>query len=80
VRVGHDDILAYYTERTFVHPDFRPAPGPLTVEDTTVTVDIDVYLGGRTNTVRDVFETDGQRITSLRVRGFAHALEAAGRS
>ena len=49
-------------------------------EGTTVTVDIDVYLGGHTNTVRDVFETDGQRITSLRVRGFAHALEAAGRS
>ena len=28
--------------------------------------------------VRDVFETDGERITSLRVRGFADALRAAG--
>jgi uncharacterized protein len=77
VRRGHEDILAYYTERTFVYPDFRPAPRPITVEGTTVTVDIDVHLGGKTNTVRDVFETDGERITSLRVRGFADALKDA---
>ena len=41
-----------------------------------MTVDIDVHLGGADNTVRDVFETDGARITSLQVRGFADALQA----
>ena len=41
-----------------------------------MTVDIDVHLGGADSTVRDVFETDGERITSLRVRGFADALAA----
>ena len=34
-------------------------------------MDIDVHLGGADTTVRDVFETDGARITSLCVRGFA---------
>ncbi len=77
VRHGHDDILAYYTGRTFTFDDFRPAPGPLQVDGTTVTVDIDVHLGGSDSTVRDVFETDGTRITSLRVRGFADALQGA---
>jgi hypothetical protein len=79
-RRGHDDILAYYTEHTFVHEDFRPTPGPLQVDGTSVTVDIDVDLGGSTSSVRDVFETDGAQITSLRVRGFADALRAAGSS
>jgi len=78
VRRGHDEVLAYYTERTFVYEDFRPSPGPLHVDGTTVTVDIDVYLGGAHTMVRDVFETDGERIRSVRVRGFADALEAAG--
>jgi predicted TIM-barrel fold metal-dependent hydrolase len=78
VRRGHDEVLAYYTERTFVYEDFRPSPGPLTVEGTTVTVDIDVHLGGSHTTVRDVFETDGEHIRSVTVRGFADALEAAG--
>ena len=76
VRTGHDDILAYYTGRTFTFDDFRPSPGPRQVDGTTVTVDIDVHLGGADNTVRDVFETDGARITSLQVRGFADALQA----
>jgi predicted TIM-barrel fold metal-dependent hydrolase len=76
-RRGHDDILAYYTEHTFVHDDFRPTPGPLRVDGTSVTVDIDVDLGGSTSSVRDVFETNGEQITSLRVRGFADALRAA---
>jgi predicted TIM-barrel fold metal-dependent hydrolase len=76
-RRGHDDVLAYYTEHTFVHDDFRPTPGPLQVDGTSVTVDIDVDLGGSTSSVRDVFETDGEQITSLRVRGFADALRAA---
>ncbi len=40
-------------------------------------MDIDVHLGGADTAVRDVFETDGERITSLRVRGFADALAAA---
>jgi hypothetical protein len=79
-RRGHDDILAYYTEHTFVHEDFRPTPGPLQVDGTRVTVDIDVDLGGSTSSVRDVFETDGAQITSLCVRGFADALRAAGSS
>ena len=77
VRHGHDEILTYYTERTFTFEDFRPLPGPLSVEGSTVTVDIDVHIGGADNTVRDVFEIDGGRITSLCVRGFVDALRAA---
>jgi uncharacterized protein len=77
VRRGHEDILRYYTEHTFVFEDFRPDPGPLRVEGTTVTVDIDVHLGGANRSVRDVFETDGERITALQVRGFADVLRAA---
>lgn len=77
VRHGHEDILRYYKEKTFVFEDFRPDPGPLQVDGTTVTVDIDVHLGGNTQSVRDVFATDGQRITALEVRGFADVLRAA---
>ncbi len=77
VRRGRTDILRYYTERTFTFEDFRPSPRPLHVDGTTVTVDIDVHLGGADTTVRDVFKTDGTRITALRVRGFADALAAA---
>ena len=77
VRRGHEDILRYYADHTFVFEDFRPDPGPLRVEGTTVTVDIDVHLGGGNRSVRDVFETDGERITSLQVRGFADVLRAA---
>jgi hypothetical protein len=76
-RRGHEDVLRYYTEHTFVHEDFRPTPGALRVDGTTVTVDIDVHLGGADRSVRDVFETDGERITALRVRGFADVLRAA---
>ena len=78
VRRGHEDILAYYAEHTFVFEDFRPDPAPLRIDGSTVTVDIDVHLGGTQRTVRDVFETDGTRITALRVRGFADVLRAAG--
>ncbi len=78
-RRGHEDVLAYYTEHTFVFEDFRPDPAPLQIDGTTVTVDIDVHLGGTERTVRDVFETDGSRITALRVRGFADVLRAADR-
>ena len=45
-RRGHEDILAYYAEHTFVFEDFRPDPAPLQIDGTTVTVDIDVHLGG----------------------------------
>jgi hypothetical protein len=77
VRTGHDAILDYYLERTFTFEDFRPAPGPLLVDGSTVTVDIDVHLGGADASVRDVFEVDDLgRISSLRVRGFADALKA----
>jgi hypothetical protein len=76
-RTGHDAILAYYTEKTFTFDDFRPTPGPAQVDGTSVTVDLDVHLGGADSQVRDVFETDGEHITSLQVRGFAHALRAA---
>jgi uncharacterized protein len=78
IRHGHHEILAYYTERTFTFEDFRPLPGTLSEEGSTVTVDIDVHIGGADSTVRDVFEIDDGRITSLQVRGFAHALRAAG--
>jgi hypothetical protein len=76
-RRGHDDILRYYTENTFVFEDFRPDPHPLQVDGTTVTVDIDVHLGGNIRSVRDVFATDGERITALQVRGFDDVLRAA---
>jgi len=76
-RAGVEAVLAYYTDQTFTFEDFRPAPGPLQLDGTTVTVDIDVHLGGFDRVVRDVFETDGSRITSLHVRGFADALRAA---
>ncbi|HEY6430263.1 MAG TPA: amidohydrolase family protein [Acidimicrobiales bacterium] len=78
VRSGHEAILDYYTERTFTFTDFRPAPGPVSVEGSSVTVDIDVHIGGADNTVRDVFEIAGGKIRSLQVRGFADALRAAG--
>jgi predicted TIM-barrel fold metal-dependent hydrolase/ketosteroid isomerase-like protein len=77
-RRGHDQILSYYMDHTFVFEDFRPDPGPLQVDGSVVTVDISVHLGGAERTVRDVFETDGTRITALRVRGFADVLRAAG--
>jgi ketosteroid isomerase-like protein len=77
VRRGHAEVLSYYTDRTFVFEDFRPSPGPLHVDGTTVTVDIDVHLGGADRSVRDVFETDGSHITALRVRGFNDVLRAA---
>ena len=77
-RRGRDAILAYYAGHTFGYADFRPDPGPLRIDGPSVTVDIDVYLGGSISRVRDVFETDGERITSLRVQGFADALRAAG--
>jgi hypothetical protein len=78
VRHGHEEILAYYAAHTFVFEDFRPDPAPLHIDGSTVTVDIDVHLSGTERTVRDVFETDGTRITGLRVRGFADVLRAAG--
>jgi predicted TIM-barrel fold metal-dependent hydrolase len=76
-RIGHKDVLAYYTQHTFTFEDFRPQPGELKVEGSSVTVDIDVHLGGADSVVRDLFETDGERITSLHVRGFDAALRAA---
>jgi hypothetical protein len=39
-----------------------------------------VHLGGADNSVHDVFETDGQRITALRVSGFEEALQNAALS
>jgi hypothetical protein len=76
VRRGHDAILDYYLQRTFTFEDFRPSPGPLQLNGTAVTVDIDVHLGGADNRVRDVFEIRDERITSLTVRGFADALRS----
>ncbi len=78
VRHGHDEILAYYTERTFTFDDFRPTPRPLEVHGSTVTVDIDVHIGGADSRVRDVFELEDGKIRSLVVRGFADALRATG--
>jgi predicted TIM-barrel fold metal-dependent hydrolase len=76
-RVGLEDVLAYYDQHTFTYEDFRPSPGVLRVEGSSVTVEIDVHLGGADSVVRDVFETEGDRITTLRVRGFDAALRAA---
>jgi predicted TIM-barrel fold metal-dependent hydrolase len=78
VRHGHAEILSYYIERTFTFDDFRPVPQPLEIEGSTVTVDIDVHIGGAENRVRDVFELREGRISSLCVRGFADALRATG--
>jgi predicted TIM-barrel fold metal-dependent hydrolase len=78
VRAGREAIIDYYIERTFRFEDFRPAPGLVAVEGSTATVDIDVHIGGAESTVRDVFEIRDGQIRSLRVRGFAHALELAG--
>ena len=78
VRHGHDEILSYYTERTFTFDDFRPTPHPLEVDGSTVTVDIDVHIGGAESRVRDVFELADGKIRSLVVRGFADALKATG--
>jgi predicted TIM-barrel fold metal-dependent hydrolase len=74
VRRGHEQILAYYTERTFTFDDFRPTPHPPRIEGSTVTVDIDVHIGGAESRVCDVFELADGRIRSLVVRGFADAL------
>ena len=80
VRSGHEQILAYYTERTFTFDDFRPEPQPLEVDGSTVTVDIDVHIGGAENRVRDVFEIKDGRICSLVVRGFSDALRTVKRA
>ncbi len=76
-RVGLDAVLGYYAEHTFTYEDFRPSPRELQMAGTTVTVEIDVQLGGADSSVRDVFETKGDRICSLRVHGFDAALRAA---
>ncbi len=77
--IGLDAVLAYYAERTFTYPDFRPSPAELQVVGTSVTVEIDVHLGGTDSVVRDAFETEGDRITVVRVRGFDAALRSAER-
>jgi predicted TIM-barrel fold metal-dependent hydrolase len=74
---GRDAVLSYYADNTFTFDDFRPVPGPLTVEANTVTVDIDVHLGGQDRSVHDVFTLAGDRIAGLRVTGFDDALRAA---
>jgi predicted TIM-barrel fold metal-dependent hydrolase len=74
---GHAAILDYYSANTFVFTDFRPDPGPLEIEGNRVSVSIDLRLGGQDRSVRDVFETDGTRITSLHVTGFEEALRSA---
>ena len=73
---GRDNVLEYYGA-TFAYPDFRPAPGPPVIEGNRVTVDIDVHLGGHDAVVRDVFELEAGRITSLHITGFDEALHAA---
>jgi uncharacterized protein len=77
---GLDAICGYYLNKTFTYEDFRPAPGTTTFEGTRMEVDIDVHLGGADNSVHDVFETDGRRITALRVSGFEEALRSAALS
>jgi predicted TIM-barrel fold metal-dependent hydrolase len=74
---GLDAICGYYLANTFTYADFRPAPRTPTFDGTRMEVDIDVHLGGAGHTVHDVFETDGTRITALRVSGFEEALRDA---
>ena len=76
---GLDAISGYYTSKTFTFDDFRPVPGVPNFDGTRVHVDIDVDLGGAQNSVHDLFETDGTRITALRVSGFEEALRSAER-
>ena len=76
---GLDAICGYYLSKTFTYADFRPAPGTPTFDGARMQVGIDVHLGGAETSVHDVFETDGTRITSLRVSGFEKALEGASR-
>ncbi len=73
---GLDAISGYYTSKTFTFDDFRPVPGAPTIDGTRVHVDIDVDLGGARSSVHDLFETDGTRITALRVSGFEEALRS----
>jgi hypothetical protein len=76
---GLDAISGYYLDKTFTYEDFRPAPRTPTFEGSRMEVDIDVHLGGAENSVHDVFETDGTRITALRVTGFEEVLRDAPR-
>ncbi|HUC06136.1 MAG TPA: amidohydrolase family protein, partial [Acidimicrobiales bacterium] len=76
---GVDAICGYYTAKTFTFDDFRPVPGLPVFDGTQIEVDIDVHLGGARRSVHDVFETDGTRITALRVSGFEEVLRSAGR-
>jgi predicted TIM-barrel fold metal-dependent hydrolase len=76
---GLDAISSYYTSKTFTFDDFRPVPGIPIFDGTRVHVDIDVDLGGARSSVHDLFETDGTRITALRVSGFEEALRTAER-
>jgi hypothetical protein len=79
---GRDKVLSYYIANTFTFPDFRPTPGPLTVEDDgrRVSVDIEVRLGGHTSRVHDVFELVDGRIRRITITGFDDALRSADRS
>jgi ketosteroid isomerase-like protein len=78
---GRDAVLGYYTANTFTFEDFRPVPGPLTVEGDEqrgrVAVDIQARLGGADRSVHDVFELAEGRIASLHITGFDDALRAA---
>ena len=56
-----------------------PTPAPLQIEGTTVTVDIDVHLGGTDPRCATSSRPTATRITALRVRGFADVLRAAER-
>jgi len=76
---GLDAISGYYASKTFTFDDFRPVPGIPTFDGTRVHVDIDVDMGGVQSSVYDLFETDGTRITALRVSGFEEALRTAER-
>jgi predicted TIM-barrel fold metal-dependent hydrolase len=76
---GLEAISDYYASNTFTFEDFRPVPGVPTFDGTRISVDIAVDLGGARNSVHDVFETDGSRITALRISGFEEALRIAER-
>jgi predicted TIM-barrel fold metal-dependent hydrolase len=77
---GINAVLDYYRRNAFTFEDFRPVPGPLEIEGSTASVDIELHLGGADSRVRDVFETNGTHITALHVTGFEDSLRATGRS
>ncbi len=76
VHRGGPAIARFYVLGAFSFDDLLPRPGPLSVDGTTVKVDIDLRIAGEHSTVADVFELDGGRIGRLTIRGLADGVTA----